>query len=131
MKNSVYRHEGEELDVSVQPFYVNQQSKPAENFFLYGYTVKIKNKSEKTVKLISRHWTIMNGKGKKTEVDGRGVVGQTPVLKPGETFEYTSACPLDTPTGNMRGRYTLTDEEKHIFKVRVPLFFFKPPIQTH
>ena len=131
MKDIVYHNDGDQVNVTVVPFYVNKQSKPSENFYLYGYTVKIKNKSPKTVKLISRHWTIMNGKGKKTEVDGRGVVGQTPVLKPGETFEYTSACPLDTPTGNMRGLYTLSDEEKHMFKEKIPLFFFQPPKTTH
>ena len=127
MSRFEYSEKSDHVQVSVEPFYVEKQSKPQENFYLYGYTVKIKNMGGEAIKLISRHWIIMNGKGKKTKLDGRGVVGQTPILKPGETFEYTSACPLDTPTGNMRGQYTLSNTHSHVFRAKIPLFFFKPP----
>lgn len=91
----------------VRPQFVPEQSQPDNNQFLFAYHVRIENQGTETVQLISRHWAITNGSGKVEHVRGPGVVGYQPVLKPGEQFEYTSACPLDTPVGTMHGEFNM------------------------
>ena len=95
------------IRIVVRPQFVPEQSQPDNNQFLFAYHVRIENQGTETVQLISRHWAITNGSGKVEHVRGPGVVGYQPVLKPGEQFEYTSACPLDTPVGTMHGEFNM------------------------
>ncbi|SFF25079.1 ApaG protein [Fontimonas thermophila] len=93
--------------IIVRPRYVPEQSDPAAGQYLFAYHITIRNEGEDTVQLLSRHWVITNGEGRIEEVRGPGVVGYQPVLKPGEEFQYTSACPLDTPVGTMHGEFQM------------------------
>ena len=119
-----------DIEITVHPFYVPEQSDPEEPFFLFGYTVTIANRSPELVQLLARHWIITDGMSKVEEVRGDGVVGKQPVLEPGQSFEYTSACPLRTPTGNMRGTYQMLVGERR-FNVKIPLFFLRHPDTFH
>ena len=91
--------------VDVEPMYLPQRSSPADGLWMHAYTVVITNEGPFTVKLRSRHWVITNNKGVEQHVRGPGVVGEQPLLGPGESFEYTSGCPLDTPMGTMHGSF--------------------------
>lgn len=96
------------IRILVQPQYVADQSDPAANQYLFAYHITIKNEGTLTVQLLSRHWVITNGEGHSEQVRGPGVVGYQPVLKPGEEFQYTSGCPLNTPVGTMHGEFTMS-----------------------
>jgi len=113
------------IKVEADPFYVTDQSSPSSNYYFFAYNVKISNLGNSIVKLVSRHWIINDGTGHKREIQGSGVVGQQPKLKPGESFEFTSFCPLPTPTGNMRGTFFMVDDKGCSFDVRIPLFFLR------
>ena len=93
--------------ILVRPRFIPEQSDPDNGQWLFAYHITIRNTGEQTVQLISRHWIITNGEGKVEEVRGPGVVGYQPVLKPGEEFQYTSGCPLDTPVGTMHGEFNM------------------------
>lgn len=95
------------IRIVAQPRYVAEQSDPTAGRYFFAYHITIRNEGAETVQLLSRHWVITNGEGRTEEVRGPGVVGQQPVLRPGEDFEYTSACPLDTPVGTMHGEFNL------------------------
>jgi len=95
------------IRVAVSTQYIPQQSMPQAKRYVFAYTVKIANEGEASAQLKSRHWIITDGNGKVEEVKGPGVVGQQPLLKPGEHFEYTSGCVLETPRGSMRGAYQM------------------------
>lgn len=94
--------------ILVRPRFILEQSDPDHGQWLFAYHITIRNLGEQTVQLISRHWVITNGEGEVEEVRGPGVVGYQPVLKPGEEFEYTSGCPLNTPVGTMHGEFNMT-----------------------
>jgi ApaG protein len=123
----MYTETTQGIEISVHPFYVPEQSEPKDQYYLFGYTVSIQNKGEHTVQLLTRHWIITDGTSHVEEVRGEGVVGKQPILGPGERFEYTSACPLRTPTGNMRGTYQLEAGPGRRFSARIPLFFLRHP----
>lgn len=127
----MYREVTHDIEITVEPFYVPERSDPAVNQYLYGYHVTITNKGQTEAKLVSRHWIITDGHSRTEEVRGEGVVGAQPSLKPGESFEYTSACPLRTPTGNMRGNYHFVDHLGRRLAVRIPLFFLRHPNTFH
>ncbi len=95
------------IRIIVHPQYVAAQSDPAAQRFLFAYHITIRNQSDDTVQLLSRHWVITNGEGQVEEVRGPGVVGYQPVLEPGDDFEYTSGCPLSTPVGTMHGEFNM------------------------
>lgn len=95
------------IRIIVQPRYVAEQSDPAIQQYLFAYHITIRNEGEETVQLLSRHWVITAGDGKVEEVRGPGVVGYQPVLQPGEEFQYTSGCPLNTPVGTMHGEFNM------------------------
>ena len=107
-----------DLSVSVSPRFVPEQSDPGEHQFVFAYTVRITNTGEHPAQVISRHWIITDGNQRVQEVRGLGVVGQQP-LAPGETFEYTSGCPLPTPVGTMRGTYHCVGENGIPFEVPI------------
>jgi ApaG protein len=115
------------ISVSVDPFYVEEQSEPAENRWVFGYRVIIENQGPAAVQLMSRHWRIMDGRGRTIEVKGDGVVGEQPMLEPGESFEYTSGTPLPTPSGIMTGTYQMLGEDGLWFDVEIPTFSLDAP----
>lgn len=127
----MYSEVTRQIEVRVDPIYVADQSRPDEDYFFFAYRVRIKNESTVGAKLLSRHWHIVDGHGHKEEVKGPGVVGQQPRLEPGQEYEYTSFCPLPTPTGNMRGTYQLIDDRGDKFDINIPLFFFRVPEFLH
>jgi len=115
------------IRVRVQPDYSEQQSTPVDNRYFWTYTVEIRNESGIAVQLRTRHWRITDQQGRLEEVRGRGVVGKTPLLKPGESFSYTSGCPLSTPSGIMVGSYQMIDEKGAAFDVAIPAFSLDSP----
>jgi ApaG protein len=110
------------FQVEVQPRFLPDQSAPAEHLWTFAYTITISNTGEVPAQLISRHWIITNELGELEEVKGLGVVGQQPLLRPGESFEYTSGCRLRTPSGTMQGSYFCVAEDGERFEVEIPLF---------
>ena len=115
------------ISITVEPEFLSEQSNTDERFFLYAYKIIIENNSSEACQLLKRHWIIRDGQGKEEHVEGEGVIGKQPVIRPGERFIYTSGCPLSTPTGNMRGTYTMKTASDKKLKVKVPLFFLSPP----
>jgi ApaG protein len=116
------------IKVEVIPEYLLNQSRPEVNYFVWAYHVSIHNLGTETVQLLRRHWIITDGSSHVEHVRGEGVIGQQPILGPGEIFRYSSGCPLRTPTGNMRGWYEFTSETKRVVQVRIPLFFLPRPL---
>ncbi len=111
-----------EIAVSVEPTYLEERSSPENSQYFWAYRVRIENHGPQTVQLLSRHWMISNARGELTEVKGPGVVGEQPILKPGESFEYTSGAPLDTPSGMMGGAYQMETESGERFDIEIPTF---------
>ena len=110
------------LRVEVQPQYLPEQSAPAQGLYTFAYSITITNSGDVPAQLISRHWIITNELGEIEEVKGLGVVGQQPLLRPGESFEYTSGCRLRTASGSMKGSYFCVAEDGERFEVEIPLF---------
>ena len=111
-----------EIDVRVEPRYLPEESDPLQETYGFAYTITLSNHGEAPAQLISRHWIIVDADGHREEVRGLGVVGQQPLLKPGEGFEYTSGCRLRTPTGTMEGSYRFVREDGDSFDVPIPRF---------
>ena len=123
----MYYETTQEIEVSVEPFYLEEQSDPDEGRFVFAYHVRIQNQSVRTVQLINRFWKITDGFGRIQEVRGPGVVGEQPVLNPGEEYEYTSASLLKSPLGTMEGSYIMKTSEGIEFKVKIPCFSLVVP----
>jgi ApaG protein len=115
------------IRVAVTPAFLDDQSDPDEDQFLWSYTVTIENTGNETVQLMSRLWHITDGFGITQEVRGPGVVGAQPVLAPGETFQYTSGCPLSTASGYMMGRYEMRAASGEAFEAEIPPFILESP----
>ncbi len=113
--------------IQVMAQYSPEQSQPLQNQWFFLYTVQISNESVETVQLISRHWIITDGNHHVKEVRGLGVVGKQPVLDPGESFQYTSGCPLSTPFGSMRGTYQMLKSDGERFDVEIGPFALTEP----
>ncbi len=113
--------------VSVNPVYLENQSEPERSHYVWAYQVTIANEGGETVQLLTRHWKITDGNGQPHEVQGPGVVGEQPVLKPGEHFEYTSGTPLATPSGIMMGTYQMQNASGEMFDAVVPAFSLDSP----
>src|SRR5579859_1796228 len=124
-----YRAITREIEVSVEPIYLEAQSSPADSHYVWAYRVTIENHGRETVQLLSRHWMITNARGEFTEVKGPGVVGEQPFLEPGESFEYTSGAPLNTPSGMMGGSYQMESESGERFDIEIPTFSLDRPNQ--
>lgn len=120
-----------QFDVQVKTVYVPKESRPHENYHFFAYKITITNKGTNTAQLLSRHWTITDALGGVEDVKGPGVVGVQPKIQPGQTFEYESACPLGTPTGSMRGSYTMIGELGENFEIEIPEFFLIAPNCLH
>lgn len=125
-KNSITITNG--IKIEVYPEYLMQDSIPHMKKYLWAYRIFIENMGNEWAKLISRHWIIINADGDTEEVKGPGVVGYTPELKPGDSFTYTSFCPLDTPWGTMEGSYTFIKRDGSEFKALINRFYLVSPI---
>ena len=122
---STYSAVTEKIEIQVVPNYSVEQSSPTTSRFMFTYHITVINNSSKTYQLLSRYWIIRDGLKNEEEVQGPGVVGEQPIIAPGERFEYTSFCPLPTPTGSMRGHYVLKSEKGRTIKAAIPLFFLR------
>jgi ApaG protein len=120
-----------EFSVSVRPQYLVEHSNPDEEHYVFAYTVTIRNTGEHTAQLVSRHWIITDANNSVEEVRGEGVVGEQPVLQPGQSFEYTSGCPLPTPVGSMRGSYQCVADDGTAFEAAIPEFVLSMPRTLH
>jgi ApaG protein len=109
--------------VRVQPVFLPDHSRPSENKFVFGYRIRISNEGDTRIRLLSRHWVIVDGDGTRREVRGEGVVGQQPELAPGTFFEYSSYCPLEHAWGTMEGTYQMIDHLGERFEVRIERFY--------
>jgi ApaG protein len=118
------------LTVTVQPTFLEEQSLPSESQFVWAYRVSIENNGSQTVRLLRRHWRITDALGRVHEVKGPGVVGEQPVLRPGERFEYTSGTPLNTPSGIMAGSYQMENDVGEHFDIVIPTFSLDSPHQA-
>jgi ApaG protein len=118
------------IRVSVLSEYAPDRSRPGQQWF-FLYTITITNDGEETVQLLSRHWIITDGSGHTEEVKGPGVIGQQPVLAPGEAFTYTSGCPLPTPFGKMEGTYQMVSRAGDFFDVAIAPFTLSEPYTVH
>jgi ApaG protein len=117
------------IAVSVEPTYLEANSSPDSSQYVWAYRVTIENQGRETVQLLSRHWMITNARGELNEVKGPGVVGEQPVLRPGESFEYTSGAPLNTPSGMMGGAYQMESDSGERFNIEIPTFSLDIPNQ--
>ena len=117
--------------VEVESQYASERSQPFQNQWFFYYTVRITNEGEQTVQLISRHWIITDATCHTDEVRGPGVVGEQPVLAPGESFQYTSGCPLNTSTGQMHGSYQMVTKDGDYFDVEIAPFTLQEPYTVH
>jgi len=127
--DTMYSHTSQEIRITVEPYYLDDQSSPSDDHYVWAYHVKIENMGEATVQLINRYWRITDANGQIQEVRGSGVVGEQPVLDPGESFEYTSGTPLGTPSGIMVGTYEMETQSGERFDVEIPAFSLDSPHQ--
>ncbi len=123
----VYEAVTEAVVVRAAPVFLPDQSQPEARRWVWAYEIEIENQGRSPVQLISRRWTITDAGGRVEEVQGPGVVGEQPVIRPGERYRYTSGCPLPTPSGAMVGAYRMVDDEGRVFDVDIPAFSLDVP----
>lgn len=121
----------EAIEVSVEPFYLDDESRPDEGEFIWAYMVEIHNGGSEAVQLKTRYWQITDAMGRREEVRGEGVVGEQPVIEPGETYEYSSHCPLSTDSGIMAGTFSMERPDGSQFEVVIPAFSLDLPDAVH
>lgn len=121
------------LDVNIQikTRYIEEQSSAKDHRFVFAYTITIENRSDKQFQLLNRYWLITDANGKKTEVQGAGVVGEQPNFAPGESYTYTSGCILETEVGTMEGHYEVKTESGELIKTPIPVFRLSVPNIVH
>ena len=125
----MYEAKTRDIKVTVEPSYLENQSSPLEDHYVWAYHIRIENTGAETVQLRTRHWRITDAAGRTEEVQGPGAVGEQPVLTPGESFEYSSGAPLATPSGIMAGSYGMEDEDGGLFDIEIPAFSLDSPHQ--
>ena len=118
------------ITVRVQPQFLAEQSDPVSDQYVWLYTINIENGGTEAVQLLNRHWIITNAVGHVEEVQGPGVIGEQPVLQPGDSFQYTSGCPLRTPSGMMVGTYEMVGPGAERFDIDIPAFSLDSPHQA-
>lgn len=123
----MYTETTRDISVTVQPTFLDDQSSPEDDRFVWAYHIAIENNGAETVQLLTRYWRIIDSNGHVQEVRGDGVVGEQPVLYPGQTFEYTSGAPLRTPSGFMVGTYGMIGEAGDSFDIQIPAFSLDSP----
>jgi ApaG protein len=116
-----------DISVSVETSYLEKQSDPDEQYFVWAYRITIANHSDQTVQLLTRHWKISDGQGRVQEVRGDGVIGEQPILEPGASYTYSSGTPLQTPSGFMHGSYQMQSDDGERFDVDIPAFSLDSP----
>ena len=119
------------IQVDVKTRYIEDQSNPEQNYYVFAYTITIQNKGDQTAQLISRHWVITDSNHKVQEVRGEGVVGEQPILKPGEQFVYTSGTMLETSVGTMKGSYQMKADDGSQFDATIDEFVLSTPRVLH
>jgi len=119
------------LRILVETEYCQQRSRPQQGLWFFLYTVHLLNEGPETLQLLTRHWIIQDGDGKVEEVKGPGVIGEHPVLQPGESFQYTSGCPLTTPFGSMKGTYQMVTTDGEEFDAEIAPFDLSGPYTVH
>jgi ApaG protein len=119
------------IEVAVRVDYVRERSQPLQNRWYFTYRIRISNRGSERVKLLNRHWVITDASGRVEEVRGPGVVGEQPELAPGQTFEYTSFCPLPTPFGTMEGSYEMVTENGEKFHAKIAKFTLSEPMAVN
>ncbi len=117
--------------VQVQSVYIESQSAPDDERYVFAYTITIRNLGRTPVQLLKRYWLITNGNGRETEVQGEGVVGEQPHIEPGGEYQYTSGAVIETPLGTMQGHYEMIDAQGAAFRIAVPVFRLAVPILIH
>lgn len=120
-----------QIQVDVKTNYIQEQSEPDHNRYVFAYTITITNKGSVSAQLLSRHWVITDANNKVQEVRGEGVVGEQPYLAPGDTFKYTSAAMLETPVGCMQGEYQMVADDGVKFDAEIPVFNLSIPHTLH
>src|SRR5260370_4094632 len=123
----MYRSVTRKIEGTVEPNFVTERSSVENGQYFWSYTIVITNTGDETVQLRTRHWIITDASGRKQEVRGEGVIGEQPVLAPGERFEYTSGVPLQTASGFMTGRYQMVSKSGELFEIEVPTFSLDSP----
>ena len=123
----MYTKTTKSINITVNPCYLEEQSEPEEHHYVWTYQVTINNLGQETVQLKNRYWKIIDSNGTKLEIKGEGVVGEQPVLEPGEKYEYTSGTPLSTPSGFMEGYYEMETKNGKKFDATIPLFSLDSP----
>ena len=123
----MYRETTRAIQVTVEPSFMASESSPERSRYFWAYRIEIANLGDEAVRVRSRHWLITDEGGRTEEVQGAGVIGEQPVLKPGETFTYTSGCPLSTPSGIMVGSYQMQSERGELFSIAIPPFSLDLP----
>jgi ApaG protein len=118
---------GNQIEVEVESFYVPERSEPARSYYFFAYHITITNKGNAPAQLLTRHWVITDANGRTQEVKGDGVVGEQPRLTPGESFDYTSACPLSITFGTMEGTYQMVTDGGERFDAVIPQFLLAMP----
>lgn len=119
------------IHIKIETRYMAAQSAPEENRYAFAYTITITNQGERRVQLLSRHWLITDGNNQVQEVQGEGVVGEQPIIEPGESYRYTSGALLDTAVGSMEGSYQMIDETGETFDAPIPTFALTQPGALH
>ncbi len=134
MAEQTHEHQGgmyscvtRDIEITVLPEFVPERSDEERGQFFWAYTVEIANQGQSVVQVTHRHWKITDANGRLEEVKGKGIVGEQPVLKPGESFRYTSGCPLPTPSGFMVGSYRVVEESGTVFDAEIPMFSLDHP----
>jgi len=127
----LYEQRTDDVIIRVEPEFLAEQSSPRDSRFIWAYTVEIDNQSGRDLTVTDRFWQIADSNGQVQEVRATGVVGETPVVKSGETFRYTSGAPLTAPSGMMRGSYTMCTETGETFDIIVPTFLLDSPHEGH
>lgn len=123
----MYTDETNNIKIEVEPKFLEDESDPSSDCYIWAYQVSISNNRDDSIRLLSRHWTIADKKGMVQEVDGQGVLGEQPWLEPGDTYSYISGAPLSSPSGIMVGSYTFKNSSNEIIEAKIPAFSLDSP----
>jgi ApaG protein len=123
-----YAEETRSIVVRVSVNFMPEQSEPGKNRWFWAYHIRLENHGEMAVQLLTRRWDIRDARGAQSLVEGEGVVGEQPVLKPGASYDYVSGCPLATPSGSMQGSYNMIGEDGSRFDIAIPKFALNAPV---
>ena len=127
----MYTKTTKKISITVSSYYLEEQSEPDDQHFVWAYQVTINNLGKEIVQLKNRYWKIIDSNGTKQEVKGKGVIGEQPILNPGEKFEYTSGTPLTTPSGFMEGHYEMETKDGSKFEASIPQFSLDSPFTSN